>query len=61
MVQSTDDTRPIYDAFGSVTTSGSTYNKASYASSTGVKSDLASTLKEVRPVITVSSNSIFFE
>ena len=60
-LQSTDDTRPIYDAFGSVTTSGSTYNKASYASSTGVKSDLASTLKEVRPVITVSSNSIFFE
>ena len=60
-LQSTDDTRPIYDAFGSVTTSSSVYNKASYVSIEGVRSDLASSLKEIRPVITISSNSILFE
>ena len=38
-----------------------TYSKASYVSSTGIKSDNANALKEVRPVITISSRNILFE
>ena len=66
-LQSSDDTRPIHRLFGSEPTDSygdietSTYNKASFVSSTGIKSANANSSKEVRPVITISSKNILFE
>lgn len=66
-LQSADDTRPIYemiganqdDSYGVILTSSS--NKAMYVSSAGIRSDLSSSQKEIRPVITISSRNILFE
>ena len=66
-LQSSDDTRPIHRMFGSEPTDSygdietSTYNKAMFVSSTGLKSAYANSKKEVRPVITISSKNILFE
>lgn len=64
-LQSADDERPIYRAFGIDDSNGeiisSSYNKASYVSSTGIKSDYINSNKEIRPVITVSANNILFD
>ena len=60
-LESSDDTRPIYDMYGQVSTGGSTFNKASYVSTSGIQSDNASAIKEVRPVIKINSRNILFE
>ena len=60
-LESTDDTRPVYDMYGVPTAGTSVYNKASYVSTSGIQSDNASALKEVRPVIKVNSRNILFE
>ena len=66
-LQSSDDTRPVHRLFGTEPSdsygdiSSSTYNKASYVSSTGIKSATANTNKEIRPGITISANNILFE
>ena len=64
-LQSSDDTRPIYQSLGIDDSNGemidSTYNKALYVSSTGIKSDYINSRKEIRPVITISSNNILFD
>ena len=60
-LESSDDTRPIYDIYGQVSTGGSTHNKASFVSTSGIQSDNASAIKEVRPVIKVNSRNILFE
>ena len=61
-LESADDTRPVYNMYGIITdTNNTSYNKAIYVSNTGIKSDLSSTKKEVRPVITISSNNILFD
>lgn len=60
-LESSDDTRPIYDMYGKTTIANTSVNKASYISTDGIKSDNASALKEIRPVITISSRNILFE
>ena len=66
-LQSSDDTRPIYRLFGTEPSDSygdlqsSSYNKALYVSSEGIKTSYLNNKKEVRPVITLSSKNILFE
>ena len=66
-LQSGDSTLPVHRLFGTEPSdsygdiSSHSTNKASYVSSTGIKTTTANTSKEVRPVITISSNNILFE